>query len=169
MHRPRLLPLVPLIATLVACHGHSPGVTPGPETQDRAEATLTAALRWVPTSPGYRGLPVVLMAGSAHGDFRQAWIDSLQSAAVIHHTCTALTVLDCPDSVRAAYVGFSQPVLATDRSAEVGLTILALNPAACGRDTTQSSEVTGKLRMPWPGSSLRNYRWTEERSVTARC
>lgn len=169
MHRLRLAPVLPLIATLLGCHRGSPAPSPGPATPNRAEATLVAALRWIPTNSGYRGLPVVLMAGSAHGDFRQAWIDSLQSAAVIHHACTALTVVECPDSATAAYVGFSQPVLAADRSADVKMTVFVLNPATCGRDSSTSTEERGQLHMPWPGSTLSGYRWTPEKSVTSRC
>jgi hypothetical protein len=169
MHRARLTPLISMIACLLACHPGSPSAPPGPGTRDRGEATLTAALRWIPINNEYRGLPVVLMAGNAHGDFRQAWIDSLRAGRVIHHACTALTVAECPDSVQAAYVAFSQPVLADDRSAEVSMTVFVLNPAACGHDSTLSSEASGRLHMPWPRSTLSNYRWTPERSETVRC
>jgi hypothetical protein len=169
MNRVRLSSMILMVGVVLGCHRGGSPAPPGPDTPTRGEAALAAALRWIPTNAEYRGLPVVLMAGSAHGDFRLAWIDSLKSAALIHHACTTLTVVECPDSVRAAYVGFNQPVLATDRSADVSMTVFVLNPAACGHDSTQSSETSGRLHMPWPGSTVSNYSWTQERSATARC
>jgi hypothetical protein len=171
MHPAKLASGFLFVALLFACHHAGPPSTRmDPSTdQSRQEATLSAALRWIPTREEYRGLPVVLMAGSAHGDFRPAWIDSVQSAKVVHHACTALTVAECPDSARAAYVGFNQPVMADDRSAEVKMTIVVMNPAGCSHGSTAFTEVTGRLHMPWPGSTLSNYQWTQEKSDEARC
>jgi hypothetical protein len=122
--------------------------------------------------PDHRRVPPA--PGGAHDRRRQrrfppAWIDSLLAANVIHHSCSQIAVADCPDSASAAYVGFSQPRLATDRSADVDVTIVVMNPASCGHHTAQATEETGRLHMPWVGSTLASYRWTREKSLQARC
>jgi hypothetical protein len=170
MQPARLTRAFPFAVFLFACHtGSGSGQLEPEAARARREATLAAALRWIPTNTDFGGLPVVLMAGSAQGDYRPAWIDSLQSAKVIHHACTALTVAECPDSARAAYVGFNQPDLSDDRSAEVTLRVVVMNPAACSHATTEYTETTGRLHMPWVGSTLRNYRWTPKKSEEGHC
>ncbi|MEP7324329.1 MAG: hypothetical protein ABI836_00145 [Gemmatimonadota bacterium] len=137
--------------------------------KSRREATLAAVLHWIPSNNAYRGLPVVLMAGSAHGDYRKAWIDSLETARVIGHTCTALTVAECPDSASAVYVGFTQPDLAPDRSADVTLTVVLLNPHACSHGETPFTEVNGRLHIPWPSRQISEFVWAQDKLVMAHC
>lgn len=159
-----------LLAILGGCHAGSQPESLGPvSAKSRQEGALTSALRWIPTSSSFRGLPVVLMAGSAHGAYRDQWIDSLQAAKIIHHDCTAQTVEECPDNIRSAYVGFEQPHLGDGRSAQVTMTIVVMNPATCNRDATPYREVTGQLLIPVLAGETGAYQWTEKESVEHHC
>ncbi len=169
MQTARLACLLSLTGFLLACHsGPHPGQVSPEVLNSRREAALAAALRWIPSNNAYRGLPVVLMAGSAHGEYRQAWIDSLQAARVIGHTCTALTVAECPDSARAVYVGFTQPDLAQDRSAEVTMTVVLLNPAACSQGQAPFTEANGRLHIP-PSRPVSEFVWAQDKVNMAHC
>lgn len=128
---------------------------------------MLTALRWVPTRTEFRGQPVVLMAGRAHGGYRDAWVDSLVRAGVVHHTCTELTVAECPDSSSAVYVAFQQPDLSEDTT-RVTMTLVVMNPAACARDGSTFRVATGRLAIP-RGARPGGYHWVVSREENPTC
>ncbi|MEO8200676.1 MAG: hypothetical protein ABI679_09170 [Gemmatimonadota bacterium] len=159
-----------IFATLAACHrGIQSTSVSSVEAKSLQERALATALRWVPTSTTYQGLPVVLMAGAAHGDYRGRWVDSIVAARVIHHQCDKLTVAECPDSARLAYVGFEQPRLGANHSADVTMTIVIMNPSTCRKDSAAYTEVTGRLHIPSLTGDPAESVWAEEESLQHHC
>lgn len=158
-----------LLALVASCHSGRPAGVDPEQAMSRREAALAAALRWIPTNRDYQALPVVLMAGDAHGSYRPAWIDSLKASRVIAHDCHEITVMECKDSARATYVGFYQPKLGDGNSAEIPMAIIVMNPAACHADKSPYNQVTGQLVIPRVGGSLNDYLWTQSKVEPHRC
>jgi hypothetical protein len=168
MHPTKLTGIL-LLALVTSCHSGGPANVDPEQAKSRSEEALAAALRWIPTNRDYQSLPVVLMAGDAHGSYRPAWVDSLRATGVIAHDCHAITVMECKDSARATYVGFYQPKLGEGHSAEVPMAIIVLNPASCSHDSMPYTQVMGQLVIPRVGGSMDRFLWTQNKVELHHC
>lgn len=154
---------------LIGCRANRPSSVSPEDATSRMERALAGALRWIPTNPDNRSVPVVLMAGQANGHYRQEWIDSLKMARTLDHDCHAITVMECKDSTAATYVQFGQPKLGDESSAEVPLVIAVLNPATCHNDSTPYTEVSGVLSLPTIDGSVADYRLNDAKTTAHHC